>query len=82
MLLKIRGVGQWQVRDYAEASETYVNVRDGYGRAAYSFPSGRIIEDGKIVASVSYNGRVWASLTARDWTPEEKPIYDNLAVRP
>lgn len=47
------------VRDYAEASERFGRIRDENGHGASTMPRGRVFRDGRAVAEVSYNGRVW-----------------------
>jgi hypothetical protein len=62
------------VRSYQHASEVYEAARDESGEGASTFPCGKItIGPNKVVAEVSYNGRVWAPNHALG----DKPIYDN-----
>lgn len=49
-----------EVADLAEASKLYGQVRDEADEGASTFPNGIVKEDGKQVAHISYNGRVWA----------------------
>jgi hypothetical protein len=50
-----------EVASYAEASRFYAELRDRSGRGASTMPEGRIYdaETEKLVAVVSYNGRIW-----------------------
>lgn len=50
-----------EVASLAEASRVYVELRDRSGLGASSMPEGRILDPdtGALVASLSYNGRVW-----------------------
>lgn len=52
-----------EVSSFAEASRLYSELRDRSGRGASSMPEGRIYDADTIelVASLSYNGRVWHS---------------------
>jgi hypothetical protein len=48
------------VRDLAEASRAYQAARESSGEGASTFPSGFIHDASRrIIARVSYNGRVW-----------------------
>jgi len=51
-----------RVRDLAEASRAYQEVRDASGLGASKFPEGRVVIDGNAYR-VSYNGRVWDGST-------------------
>ena len=48
-----------EVGSYAEASALYARLRDEGGHGASTMPRGRLYRDGRLVAEVSYNGRVW-----------------------
>ena len=48
-----------EVGSYAEASALYARLRDEGGHGASTMPRGWIYHGGKLVAEVSYNGRVW-----------------------
>jgi hypothetical protein len=50
-----------EVASLAEASRIYAELRDRTGRGASTMPEGRIYdaETCKLVANLSYNGRVW-----------------------
>lgn len=61
------------VADYREASEA---VRKAIGSKPSSLVHrgiGNIADGGKIIAHVSYNGRVWAGT---EWKPGMVPLYD------
>lgn len=67
------------VADYAEASalcRAYIDSK-GIGNSRWS--GGEIYRDGKQVAYVSYNGRVWKG-TARGWQPGDRPVYDPRGI--
>lgn len=59
--------------DIAEASRLYSEARDGSGEGASTFPEGEILEDGKAIARISYNGKVWAP---RPWQSGDEPLFD------
>lgn len=63
--------------DFADASAKYSVVRDASGEGGSTFRDGIIKQDGKIVARISYNGRVWP---VGEWSPGMTPLYDNRAV--
>jgi hypothetical protein len=65
------------VRTIDEARAMWLALRDAEGLGASDCVRGcgEYSEDGKVVAHVSYNGRMWQG-AARDWspvTPEIKP---------
>jgi hypothetical protein len=63
------------VGSLAEASERYSAVREALGFGASRLPEGRVCDDAdKLVARVSYNGRVWPPAP---WVPDMTPLYDN-----
>ncbi|SHG89239.1 hypothetical protein [Bradyrhizobium erythrophlei] len=69
-----------KVASYADASERvrrFIDTGDlgaGCGSSLAPFTGGTIIDDaGKIIAHVSYNGRVWPGA---EWKPNSKPLYD------
>lgn len=48
------------VTSYAEASKIYCTIRDESEEGVSTFPGGNIKDsNGKIIARISYNGRVW-----------------------
>jgi N12 class adenine-specific DNA methylase len=80
------GNKRYQVSDYKDASEKVVQARDVFelhGGSGSNFPSPTIVDsNGKVIAHVSWNGRVWPGRPGRpgdpgDWTPDTKPLYDN-----
>lgn len=69
---------RYQVASLEQASQMYCKARDASGFGASKVPEGVIVTaDGRKVARISYNGRVWP---AEDWHPEMKPIFDNRAA--
>ncbi|HKX46271.1 MAG TPA: hypothetical protein VJP77_06180 [Planctomycetota bacterium] len=52
-----------EVRDLADASAIYQRLRDEAGHGASTMPRGRVYRDGKLVAEVSFNGRLWRGKT-------------------
>lgn len=72
---------QYVVASPAEASRVWLAVHDGLMRAGYYTGASRFspttLMDAKrkVVAYVSYNGRVWAG-KPNDWTPKTEPIYE------
>lgn len=62
------------VASLPEASERYSALRDASGFGASRFPNGKIMDGGRHVANVSYNGRIWP---LGNWHPDMTPIYDN-----
>lgn len=63
------------VKDFAEASAIFDGLRDESGEGGSTFGEGRIYDDaGKMIARISYNGRVWK---AGPWKDGDVPLYDN-----
>ena len=54
-----RGRTLLEVADYADASRIYSELRDRSGLGASRMPEGRIYRDETLVATLSYNGKVW-----------------------
>ena len=54
-----RGRTLVEVADYAEASRLYSELRDHSGLGASRMPEGRIYRGETLVATLSYNGKVW-----------------------
>ncbi len=52
-----------EVADLAEASRIYCELRDRSGLGVSRMPSGRVYDTQttKLVATLSYNGKVWAA---------------------
>ena len=74
------GRRRYQVADFKQASEMFCAVRDhnerayGHGGASKTPDLMIVTAEGRTVARISYNGRVWPP---QEWTPEQKPLYDN-----
>ena len=72
------------VQDLAEASRIYREVccarLDSTGQGATGMPEGRVYDTTgakpKVVARVSWNGRVWPNKT---WKPGVEPLFDPYA---
>jgi hypothetical protein len=76
MFLQI-GATRYQVASFAQASAMFCAARDRHGEGASKTPSPEIVtEAGTVIATVSFNGRVWPPGA---WTPTTAPIYDNSA---
>jgi hypothetical protein len=74
MFLEI-GRKRFQIASYEEASRMFCAVRDKMGEGASRTPSPNIVDErGKVIAHVSYNGRVWAGAT---YAPDAMPLYDD-----
>lgn len=73
MTLTIRGRHSQPVEDFASASAAYAYCREISGEGNSTFPCGVIERDGRAVARVSYNGRVWAN---REWQVGDTPLFD------
>lgn len=63
------------VRTIDEARGIWLAYRDaeGIGVSGCERGCGEYMEDGKVVAHVSYNGRMWQG-SARAWTPSTQEI--------
>lgn len=80
------GDKRYQIADYKEASDKVSAARDAFereGHGSSDFASPTIVDsNGRIIAHVSWNGRVWPGRPGRpgdpgDWEPGTKPLYDN-----
>lgn len=71
------GRKSYAIPDYATASRMVCEARDRSGIGGSRFRSPLIYEGDKQVAHVSYNGRVWAGASGRDWKPGDVPLFDN-----
>lgn len=60
-----------RVKDLAEASRAYAQVRDSTGEGASTFPEGEVVGDGKTYR-VSYNAKVW---NKGPWQSGDTPVY-------
>lgn len=68
---------RYPVASLAEASAMFVEARDKSGLGGSQTPTPMIYDaEGKLVAHVSYNGRVWAG-DPRDWKPGTKPLMES-----
>lgn len=61
LTLVIPGRATAQVADYADASRVYLDEQTNSGEGASTFPTALVTDNGKALARVSYNGRVWTS---------------------
>lgn len=63
---------------YRDASEAWSRFRDASGLGASQMPPMPEIvdEQGRVIANISYNGRVWPG-RAKDWHSDLQPLYDN-----
>lgn len=69
------GRKRYQVESLKRASEMFCAARDKSGMGASEIPEAKVVTaDGRFVARVSYNGRVWPNPT---WVQGEQPVYDN-----
>lgn len=60
------------VGSFEAASQLYATKRNASGLGGSKWPEGQIIKDGKTIARVSYNSKIWP---AAEWTPESKAIF-------
>ena len=60
------------VKTFKEASEACVKFIDDNELGGGNWSGGLIKKNGKAIANVSYNGRVWEGTTG--WTPDTKEI--------
>jgi hypothetical protein len=75
MRLRMAGWPDEDVRDHAGASRLYGERRDDSGEGASTFHDGEVVDDaGRVVARISYNGRVWAPGA---YDPAATPLWDN-----
>jgi hypothetical protein len=63
--------------NWADASRCYCDRRDHSGLGASEFPEGELAIGDRVVARISYNGRIWL---AGPWHPGDKPLYDNWSA--
>lgn len=65
---------RYQVESIDQASEMFCRARDESDLGSRETPDGRVVTaDGKPVARISYNGRVWPP---EKWTPGMKPLLE------
>ncbi len=75
-LVMVVGKRRYPVASLEEASAMFCAARNKAGTGAKDTPTPMIFDTaGKLVAHVSYNGRVWAG-HPRDWTPQTKPLQE------
>lgn len=65
------------VKDFAEASKVCREFIERNGLGGGNWNGGEIREGGKIIARVSYNGRVWPD---EPFTVEQKPLWPEGAA--
>lgn len=72
------GRRRYQVESLARASEMYCTARDASGDGASKVPEAKVVTaDGRPVARISYNGRVWPPAP---WFDGMQPLHDNRAA--
>lgn len=54
------------------ASQLYATKRNASGQGGSKWPTGEIIQNGKTIARVSYNSKIWP---VDEWTVDQKPLY-------
>ncbi|WP_242496020.1 hypothetical protein [Sphingobium cupriresistens] len=74
MVLRQSGFPDIDARGWAEASRLYCQRRELSDEGASRFPEAHLMLAGKVVARISYNGRIWLPGI---WRPGDAPIYDN-----
>lgn len=86
MMLKMKGEPLTPVTSFKEASHIYQDRRDDSGEGASTFDFGKVVgSGGKILAHVSYNGRVWAGkagdklLYCPSWGEAGGPLVNSVA---
>lgn len=74
-MFMIVGGKRYPVDSFAQASQMFCIARDKAGEGASTVPTPPIVDTtGKIIAHVSYNGRVWSGDA---WVPGATALYDN-----
>lgn len=68
------GKKRFFVSSFIEASRIYSDLRDRSGLGGSKWPEGKIFENDRQIARISYNGRIWSP---EPWTPDSVPLYDN-----
>lgn len=74
LLVRQQGFPDMFARDWADASRCYGERRDRSGLGASGFPEGELLVGDRVIARISYNGRIWL---AGPWHPGDTPLYDN-----
>ena len=68
-----------RVDSLEDASRQYQIAHDASGLGVSQWPNGTVYDSGRIVAHVSYNGRVWAQ-SPNEWTPDAAPIMEAATI--
>jgi hypothetical protein len=67
------GRRRYQVDGLEQASRMYCTARDASGMGVSKVPEGKVVTaEGKLVARISYNGRVWPP---QPWFAGMTPLY-------
>lgn len=59
------------VGSFGAASQLYASKRNASGLGGSKWPEGQIIKNGKTIARVSYNSKIWPAVETRD----EEPLF-------
>ena len=59
MILNI-GRNEYEVESLSQAQKVYEDLRDASEMGASGWPNGFVSVDGKRIARISYNGRLWS----------------------
>lgn len=59
LVVTVPGFAVFNARNLPHASQKYAQLRDESGLGASEFPNGSVAHDGFIIASISYNGRIF-----------------------
>lgn len=76
--IKIGG-RRYPVPSFEAASRLFCAARDRFGEGASKTPTPRILQGGRPIAYVSYNGRVWSG-SPKDWKADRAPLFDPFAI--
>lgn len=74
------GSRRYPVASYEAASRLFCAARDRFGEGASKTPTPRILQGGRPVAYVSYNGRVWAGSPKDRNAADRAPLFDPFAA--
>lgn len=71
-------------RSLEEAQRGYIALREEAGYGASQFGFGSVFDEaGQLIATVSYNGRLWApDPDGRVWRPGAEPVAEAPAMTP
>ena len=61
----------------AQVSKAYLDTIAALGLGSSQVPKCLIVDRGRVLAHVSYNGRVWPG-DPQSWTADLRPLYDPL----